>query len=98
MLASGDVADITVGLQLFQRPVRLLGGPERRSRPDAERSGVLQGGPNAKKFGPTSMDTWQVPSDYGNASGAKWSSGQNLMINKSCLEKLASRFRRPGMT
>ena len=30
----------------------------------------------------------QASSDYGNASGAKWSSGQNLMINKSWLEKL----------
>ncbi|MFR2984070.1 MAG: hypothetical protein ACLTL8_07300 [Bifidobacterium pseudocatenulatum] len=45
--------------------------------------------PNAEKFG-SDIDghVWQVPSDYGNASGAKWSSGQNSAINKSWLEKL----------
>ena len=45
--------------------------------------------PEAKMFGSDlEGHIWQVPSDYGNASGAKWSSGQNLMINKQWLEKL----------
>lgn len=45
--------------------------------------------PTAKMFG-SDLDghIWQVPSDYGNASGAKQSSGQNLMINKAWLDKL----------
>lgn len=91
VLASGDVADITIwgynsdNFAQYDYWEDLSDDLDQMPNVKAYFKAV----PNAEKFG-SDIDghVWQVPSDYGNASGAKWSSGQNLMINKSWLEKL----------
>lgn len=91
VLASGDVADITIwgynsdNFAQYDYWEDLSDDLDQMPNVKAYFKEV----PNAEKFG-SDIDghVWQVPSDYGNASGAKWSSGQNLMINKSWLEKL----------
>lgn len=91
VLASGDVADITVwgynSSNFAQYDYWEDLSDDLDQMPNVQ--AYFKEVPNAKKFG-SDIDghVWQVPSDYGNASGAKWSSGQNLMINKSWLEKL----------
>ncbi|OZG62052.1 ABC transporter [Bifidobacterium lemurum] len=91
VLASGDVADITIwgynADNFAQYNYWEDLSDDLDSMPNVQE--YFEAVPEAKMFG-SDLDghVWQVPSDYGNASGAKWSSGQNLMINKSWLDKL----------
>lgn len=91
ILASGDIADITVWGYTPDNFAQYDYWEDLSHDLDAMPNvkEYFKEVPNAKKYGSDiEGHLWQIPSDYGNASGAKWSSGQNLMINKSWLDKL----------
>lgn len=91
VLASGDVSDITIwgynSDNFAQYDYWEDLSDDLASMPNVQK--YFEAVPATKMFGSDlEGHVWQVPSDYGNASGAKQSSGQNLMINKSWLDKV----------
>lgn len=91
VLASGDVADITIwgynsdNFAQYDYWEDLSDDLDQMPNVKAYFKAV----PNAEKFG-SDIDghVWQVPSDYGNAPALSGPAARNLMINKSWLEKL----------
>ena len=91
VLASGDVGDITIwgynADNFAQYDYWEDLSDDIDSMPNVKE--YFETVPEAKMFA-SDLDghVWQIPSDYGAASGAQWSSGQNMMINKTWLDKL----------